>query len=200
MFWVTILLSFWEPCSYIRLSSRALSLRVALPAFSTRFRLRRLWLCWTIPLVVRCLQCRFLRLGSCIQSSCLSFSCVFLRLLQRRTFFNFDSLLPCLVCSFGCCCAVITRGLCVYVLSVFSRNLSLHAALLTFFLHSVLFAVALVLRTISFAVRLPGWEFLCLWYLFPHAVFVFFCLLACGVAAAFACISTLLFPCLVCNL
>ena len=38
----------------------------------------------------------------------------------------------------------------------FSGSLSLHAALLTFSLHSVSFAVASVLQTISFAVLLPG--------------------------------------------
>ena len=76
-FWITILLLFWESCSYIRLYSQALSLHAALLAFlSARFRSRRLWLHRTIPLTVRCPQCRLLRLESYIQSSGFSFSCV----------------------------------------------------------------------------------------------------------------------------
>ena len=63
--WVTIILSFWEPCPYMRLSYQSLSLRVALSAFlSAWFRSQRLWLCWTIPLAVRCSKCRLLHMGS----------------------------------------------------------------------------------------------------------------------------------------
>ena len=66
-FWMTILLSFWEPCSYIQLSSRALSLRAALqPFLSAHFHSRRLCFHWMIPLVVSCQQCRLLLLGSCV--------------------------------------------------------------------------------------------------------------------------------------
>ena len=40
-FWITILLSFWEPYSYMQLSSQTLSLRAALQLFlSARFRSR----------------------------------------------------------------------------------------------------------------------------------------------------------------
>ena len=103
-------------------------------------------------------------------------SCVFLRPLwccSRLTLFNFGSLLPCLVCSFGRCCAVITCALCVYVLSVLSGSLLLHAALLTFSLHLISFAVASVLRTFSFAVCLPGWGFLYLWCFVSSCSFCF---------------------------
>ena len=69
-FWMTILLSFWEPCSYIRLSSRAISLCVALqPFLSARFRTWRLCFHRTIPLAVSCPPCWLLRMGPCIQSS-----------------------------------------------------------------------------------------------------------------------------------
>ena len=75
---MTILLSFWEPSSYMRLSQQTSSLHAALPTFlSARFHSLRLWLCCTILLAVHCPQCRFLRLGSCVQSSvCLAFLCL----------------------------------------------------------------------------------------------------------------------------
>ena len=81
----------------------------------------------------------------------------------------------------------------------FSKNLSLHAALLIFSLHSFSFAIASVLRTILFAVCLPGWQFLCLGTRLLMLFLVFLCISACAVAAAFTCLSSSLFTCLACH-
>ena len=148
-----------------------------------------------ILLAGRCPLCRFLRLGSCVQSSSFSFSCLSVApAAPQQTYFfqlwfaasmsglQFQTLLLrhhlCAVCARPFCFfrePVVTCG-CPYFFSILFRSLSLRC-----FERFCL-------------------QFLYLKYSFLYAVFIFFCLSACGVTAAFACISSLPFPCLVCNL